>query len=229
MQLPFAVEMWAHTGQITNTAWKNTCGPRCQHNFNSGILASGKTRIAPKTSKTTNAWWLATNSKTMPVAMKCQITTQLKPDLSQHKPGWPWVKLLADYNFIFFALYDLYSGSCPKVVILRQLPFSVEMWAQTGQITNTAWKNTCGTLPAQLQQWHPSLPVARLGWLPELPLHDGWQRTRKLCHCSWNVKSTIRKAKLPQHKPGSPWENCSLITTSQLHFFALHNLYLGPF
>ena len=42
---------------------------------------------------------------------------------------------------------DLYSGSCPKVVVLAQLPFAVEMWAQTGQMTNTAWKNTCGTLP----------------------------------------------------------------------------------
>ena len=46
-------------------------------------------------------------------------------------------------------------GNCPGVVILAQLPFAVEMWAQMGQITNTAWKNTCGTLPVQLQQWHP--------------------------------------------------------------------------
>ena len=50
---------------------------------------------------------------------------------------------------------DLYSGSCPKVVVLAQLPFAVEMWAQTGQMTSTTWKNTCGALPVQLQQWHP--------------------------------------------------------------------------
>ena len=40
-------------------------------------------------------------------------------------------------------------------IILTNLPFAVEMWAQMGQITNAAWKNTCGTLPVQLQQWHP--------------------------------------------------------------------------
>ena len=41
------------------------------------------------------------------------------------------------------------------------------------------------------------LRVARLGWLPsqaKLPLHDGWRRTWQMCQCSWNVKSTIRKA-----------------------------------
>ena len=68
----------------------------------------------------------------------------------------------------------------------------------------------------------PSLRVARLGWLPsqaKIPLHDGWYRNRQICQQPSNVKSTIRKAKLPPHKPGSPWENCSLPTTSQLHLF----------
>ena len=37
------------------------------------------------------------------------------------------------------------------------------------------------------------------------------------------------KPDLPQHKPGSPCKNVWLPTTSQLHFFALHNLYLRPF
>ena len=37
------------------------------------------------------------------------------------------------------------------------------------------------------------------------------------------------KIDLPQHKPGSPCKNWWLPTTSQLHFFALHNLYLRPF
>ena len=66
-------------------------------------------------------------------------------------------------SFTGFALHDLCSapfwtllaGGCPKVVILTQFPFAVDMWAQMGQITNTAWKNTCGMLPVQLQQWHP--------------------------------------------------------------------------
>ena len=88
-QLPFAVEMWAQMGQITNTPWKNTCGT-LPVNFNSGILASGKTRMVSKPSKTTTAWWLPSNSETMPLFIKCQ---------SLYKPGWPWGKLVATYKF----------------------------------------------------------------------------------------------------------------------------------
>ena len=49
----------------------------------------------------------------------------------------------------------LLAGGCLKVVILTQLPLAVEMWAQMDQITDTAFQNTCGTLPVQLQHWHP--------------------------------------------------------------------------
>ena len=98
----------------------------------------------------------------------------------------------------FFALHDLYPGSCPKVVILTQLPFAVEMWAQMGQLYNKH------SLKEHL--WHvasttstvASLRVARLRWLPrqaKLSLHVGWHRTRKLCQWPWNVKSTLRKAR----------------------------------
>ena len=37
------------------------------------------------------------------------------------------------------------------------------------------------------------------------------------------------KPDLPQHKPRYPCKNWWLPTTSQLHFFVLHNLYLRPF
>ena len=47
-------------------------GPNCTGN--SGILVSGKIRMAPKPSKTTTAWWLASNLTDVPVAMKCQPT-----------------------------------------------------------------------------------------------------------------------------------------------------------
>ena len=46
--------------------------------------------------------------------------------------------------------------------------------------------------------------LTRLEWLPrqaKLPLHGGWRRNWQMCHWPWDVKSTIRKAKLPQHKP----------------------------
>ena len=76
-----------------------------------------------------------------------------------------WIALgkpVATCNFAaspFFALHDLYSGQfltvlaggCPKVVVLTQLPFAVNV----GPNGLTSWKNTCGTLPVQLQQWRP--------------------------------------------------------------------------
>ena len=70
--------------------------PNCTGN--SGILVSGKIRMAPKTSKTTTAGWLATNSKTMPLFMKSQINN-LK---SKASPTQSWIalgKLVATYNF----------------------------------------------------------------------------------------------------------------------------------
>ena len=53
------------------------------------ILASGKTRMAPKTNKSNTACWLASNSKTMPVAMKCQINKQK----SRASPTQTWIAL----------------------------------------------------------------------------------------------------------------------------------------
>ena len=77
------------------------------------------------------------------------------------------------------------------------------------------------------------VPLARPGWLASqasLPLHGFWRRTLRKFRWSWNVKSTVRKARFSrtQNQPGSSWENWWLPTTSQLHFFALHNLHLGP-
>ena len=157
MQQPVAVEMWAQMGQITNTAWKNTCGPHCQHNFNSGTPASGKTRMAPKTSKTTTAGWLATNSKTTPVAVKCQIN-------NQRKPGSTWEKLIATYNF---------ASLCTTWSLLRTILDPASCWlSQSCDSYAAAFccrdvgpngpnnkhsleEHLWPALPAQLQQWHP--------------------------------------------------------------------------
>ena len=43
------------------------------------------------------------------------------------------------------------------------------------------------------------------------------------------ISNQGEKPDLPQHKPGSPCKSWWLPTTSQLHFFVLHNLYLPPF
>ena len=67
---------------------------------------------------------------------------------------WDTGRYLQLHSFTFFALHDVYSVAVPKLWFLRSWLFLL-MWAQMGQITNTAWKNTSGTLPVQLQQWHP--------------------------------------------------------------------------
>ena len=54
----------------------STLVARWQYNFNSGILASGKTRTGPKTNKFTAAWWLASNLTDVPTFMKCQTNNQ---------------------------------------------------------------------------------------------------------------------------------------------------------
>ena len=41
-----------------------------------GMSANGKTRVASKTSKRSNAWWVASNWRSMPLAIKCQINNQ---------------------------------------------------------------------------------------------------------------------------------------------------------
>ena len=84
-----------------STAWKSTCG-RWQYNFNSRTLASGKTRIAPKPSKTTTAWWLASNLRDVPTVPWNVKSTIRKANLPQHKPGSPGKTARHAYNF--FAL-----------------------------------------------------------------------------------------------------------------------------
>ena len=45
---------------------------------------------------------------------------------------------------------------CPKVVYSSwATAFAVEICAHLGQMTSKPWKNSSGTLPVQLQQWHP--------------------------------------------------------------------------
>ena len=53
-----------------------TIAAPCHYNFNIGTSAIGKTRVAPQTSKTTTALWVAVNSKNVPSSIKCQIINQ---------------------------------------------------------------------------------------------------------------------------------------------------------
>ena len=164
-QLPLAVEMWAQMGQITNTGWKNTCGPRCQHNFNSGILVNGKTRMAPWPSKTTTAGWLATNSKTMPLFMKSQINN-LKSKASPTQTCIALGKLIATYNFaaslfctaqsLFRTILDPSSWWMPQSCDSYAAAFCCRDLGQNRPNNKHGLEEHFGhALPAQLQQWHP--------------------------------------------------------------------------
>ena len=119
--------------------------------------------------------------------------------------------------------------SCPRHMILAQPPL----------LQRSNGPNDKHSLEEHL--WHVAfatstdapLRLARLGWLPRqanLPLLGGWRGTWQMCHWPWNPKSTVRKARSShaQNQPGSSWENWPLPTTSQIHFFALHNLHVGP-
>ena len=138
--------------------------------------------MAPKTSKTTTAWWLATNSKAMPVAMKCQINTQLKPDLPQHKPGSPWE------NWLLPTTSQLHPF-CTTWSLLRTTLDPASCWL-TQSFDSYATACCCRDVGpngpnnkhsveehlwrvARMTSTVASLRVARLGWLPrqaKLPL-----------------------------------------------------------
>ena len=156
--------------------------------------------MAPKPSKTTTARWLARNSKTMALAMKCQINNQLNRDLPQHKPGKNWSLPTRMQLHLF----------CTTWSPLRTVLNPASWWLyQSGDSYPVAfycrdvgpnWPNNKHGLEEHL--WHvgsttstvASLRVARLGWLPsqaKLPLHVGWHGTRQIYHWPWNVKSTI--------------------------------------
>ena len=165
----------------------------------------------------------------MPVAMRCQINIR-KAKFSKHNAKLDCIRKFGRYlqlrRFNFFctaeSLLSLDNGNWQLVVPKWWFLRSCLCCRDVGP----NGPNNKHSLEEHL--WHVGsttstvapLRVARLGWLPsqaKLPLHDGWHWARKLCQWPWDVKSTIGKAKLPQHKPGSPWENWSLPTTSQLY------------
>ena len=79
-------------------------------------------------------------------------------------------------SFTFFALHDLYSGSCPKVVILAQLPLLWRSLVSNGPNNKHSLEEHLWHVGSTTSTMAP-LPVARLGWLPsqaKLPLHGGW-------------------------------------------------------
>ena len=166
-------------------------GPNNKHSLEENLWHVASTTSTVASLRVARLRWRPRQAK-LSLFMKCQINSQIFSNTNLDRLGKTG-RYQQLPSCTFFALHDLYPGSCPKVVILTQLPFAVEMWAQMGQITKHSLKEHLWHV-ASTTSTVASLRVARLRWLPrqaKLSLHDGWQRTRKLCHCSWNVKSII--------------------------------------
>ena len=165
-----------------------------------------------------------------------------KPDLPQLKPG-SLAKQLATYNFAD----SLCCTQSPFKIILHPVSWWLSHSCQflrscvcckdlgSNGLNN---KHSLEEQVLHLASTTSSLAPVRWikpVWLPrkaKVPLHGGWHRTGTILYqWTWNVKSTMRKDRSSekQIKPGSSWENGWLPTTSQLHCFALCNLYLGAF
>ena len=195
--------------------------------------------MAPKPSKTTAAWWLVSNLTDVPVAMKCQINNQFKPDNPQHKPGSPWENwsLPTTWQLHLFcttwSLFSLDIGNWQQIV--SKLWFLRRRFC-CGDVGPNGPNNK---LILEEHLWHvasttpslaTSLRVARLGWLPsqaKLPLHDGSCPTWQMCQWPWNVKSTISLSQIILNTNLDHLGKTGRYL--QLHsftFFALHDLYL---
>ena len=141
------------------------------------------------------------------IYMECQVNDEKRQIFPKTKQNWFLLgKRVATYNFAASA----FCTQSPFKIIVHpaswclsqscdscESAFAVEVWAQMGQMTSTAWKKHFGTLLLQLQHLRPS-DGQRQVWLPrqaKLPLHGGWYRTGTVCHWPWNVKSTIRKSR----------------------------------
>ena len=133
-----------------------------------------------------------------------------KPDLPQHKPGSPlencWLPTTSQLHLFCTAESLLSTIVDPASWWLSQ---SCDSYAAAFGCRDVGPNGPNNKLSLAEHLWHvagttstvASLRVAKLGWLPS---------QAKLPKCQPNN---------PQHKPESPWENCWLPTTSQLHLF----------
>ena len=146
----------------------------------------------------------------------------------------PNIKLRHVLQTIFFSdqggSWHCLQYICRVASVASEPPCPLEIWATKGQITSTSLGRTI--VAPSLLQLQP-LRMARLGWFPSqanFPRHGFWRQTWQMSHWAWNARSTVRKARSSrtQNQSASSWENWSLPTTSQLHFFALQNPHLGP-
>ena len=124
------------------------------------------------------------------------------------------------------------AGSCSKFVVLAQPPFGVEIWAQIGETTRTAWKTqSLAACYVDFKRWHLRDCTTRVASETSKTI-TAWWLTANLKQMPLTKKCQVNnensRASLTQHKAGLQWESWCLPTTLQLHFRALQTLYLGP-
>ena len=136
--------------------------------------------MASKTSNTTTASWLAWNLKQIPLALKCQINnekSQIFPNTNLYILGKTGgylqlrTSLFDTAQSLFRTILDqgssLLSQSCNSCAVAfckdpgsngtnnKDTLTAVDIRAEMGQITSTAWKNNlCTLLLLHLQYWH---------------------------------------------------------------------------
>ena len=114
--------------------WR-TVAALCFYNFNHDTFASCQTRVAYKTSKSTTEWWLTSNWKNMPLAMKCHINNEKSgASQTQHTTGSPWencwlptASFFCTDNLYLQQFWTLLAGSSPKIVFFCTAAFAVEI------------------------------------------------------------------------------------------------------
>ena len=145
--------------------------PNNKHNSEEHLWHVGSTTSTVGPSRVARLGWLPSQANLMCMMAGVEIdrcaTVHEMSNQQSEKQSWQsfpnkmqnWIalgKLVATY---LAALLVCTAESLPRYLCQScdsyAAAFAVEMWAQTGQKANTAWKNTCGTLAVQLQQWHP--------------------------------------------------------------------------
>ena len=166
----------------------------------------GKTRVAP--------------NNIIPLAMECQVNDEKRQIFPKTKQTWFLSgKLVATYNFA--ASLFCTAQSLIRTIFEPWQPATVpQLWFLCSRICcKDLSSNGLNNKHSLEEQWlhlaSTTSTLAPVRWAKpvqlrrkaKLPLHGGRRPTGRMCHWPWNVKSTIRKAELPQHKPGSPWKN----------------------
>ena len=137
-----------------------------------------------------------------------------KAELPQHKPGLPWenwwIPTPSQLHFLALQLVTV-----PKLYFLCSRTCCKDL-GPNGPNDKHSMKE---------QFWHLDFATSTVFVrLPKLPLLGGWLRTLKICQWPWNVRSTIGKAEIPQHKRESLGKTGGYLQLRSFTVFALHNL-----